>query len=67
MMPKTVQAYNTERHKGVAIRVVKKILGEKTYVAANWIMQGKSYEVKGDTKDYVVGVAKQKIDKILGR
>lgn len=65
MIPRIVQAYNTERHKGVAIKVCKKILAGRTYVAANWILKGKKYEVKGDTKDYVVHIAKQKIDQII--
>jgi len=55
-----------ENYKGISIRIVQKILSGRKYVAANWILKGKKYEVKGDTKEYVVAVAKDRIKRMLG-
>lgn len=55
-----------ENYKGISISIIGKILGNKKYVAANWTQKGKKYEVKGDTKEYVLATAKQKISRILG-
>ena len=60
----------TEYHKGVAIRVVKNVLmgpKPKAWVEGKWTLNKKNYMVKGDTKDYVITLAKKKIDMILGK
>lgn len=56
----------TENYKGIAIKCVKNILGSgKSVVKATWYLKGRSYNVKGDTKDYVLREAKKRIDRIL--
>jgi len=68
VVERILQKFNTETHKGVAIQVVKKILGSgETKVLGRFALQNKRYEIKGDTKDYVIGIAKQKINAILGK
>jgi len=56
---------NNENYKGISIKIIQKILGGRKYVAANWIMKGKNYEVKGSTKEYVLAVAKDRINRII--
>jgi len=68
VVEKILQKFNTESYKGVSISAVKKILGSgETKVIAKFGLKGERHEIKGDTKDYVIGIAKQKIDRILGR
>lgn len=67
VVEKVLQKFSTEYHKGVAIQVVKKILGDgQPKVIARWAMQGRRYEIKGDTKNEVVAVAKERINRSIG-
>lgn len=55
----------TENYKGIAIRVISKILAGRRWIEAKWIIKGKKFELKGNTKEAVVTKAKQIIDKFL--
>lgn len=57
--------YKTENYKGIAIRVIDKILGGRKWVMAHWMHKGRKFELKGNTKESVVKRAKQVIDKML--
>jgi len=56
----------TEYHKGVAIRVIKDVIGNGTpEVVAKFQLKGKGHVYKGTTKDNAVVKAKQAIDRII--
>jgi len=55
-----------ENYRGISIYIVNKILEGKKYVAANWIIKGKQYEINGSTKEYVLATAKERIKRMLG-
>lgn len=56
----------TEKYRGIAIKVVRNILSNgKLQVSAKFIYKGKTYNVKGDTKDAVIARAERVIDNIL--
>ncbi len=55
-----------EDYKGITIRVINNVLGPGKDVLGKFNISGKKYEVKGDTKEYVVAVAKDRIRRILG-
>jgi len=61
-----LRKFNTEYHKGVAIRVVEKILAGRKWIVGSLVIKGRPYELKGYNKANVVTKAKQVIDKILG-
>jgi len=56
---------NNENYKGISIKITQQILGGRKFVAANWILKGKKYEVKGATKEYVIAIAKDRINRII--
>jgi len=55
-----------ENYKGITIKIINNVLGPGKDILGRFAVKGKKYEVKGDTKEYVVAVAKDKIRKILG-
>ena len=55
-----------KNYKGITIRIINNVLGPGKDVLGKFIVKGKTHEVKGDTKEYVVAVSKDIIRKILG-
>jgi len=55
----------TENYKGIAIRVIQNIIGNKKVVLAKWVYKGRPYETKALTKMDAVAKAKRVIDRIL--
>lgn len=56
----------SEKYKGITIRVIQNILsGGKKVVLAKWVYKKTPYVVNGKTKLDVVGRAKSMIDKMI--
>ena len=58
--------YGNESYRGIAIRVINNITGPGKNVMAKYKVNGHDYKTMGDTKEYVVAIAKERIKRILG-